>query len=182
MQQQEGMKRDSWRNFLPLNYKDFNGKVNSIKSLNATGAMILFENFEPRLFVGVDQLQTTGGVKVSIGDGGLFQQNMQGLVNADDSLEYGTSISSRAVVNTPFGLFYVSQKTGKVLNYTDRLNDISQIGMKHWFAEHLPSKLLQVYPEYPLYDNPVKGIGVQAIYDSIFDLLYITKKDYKPLS
>ena len=102
--QQEGMKRDNWRNFLPLNYKDFNSKISVIKSLNGTGALILFEDIEPKQFVGIDQFQTTGGVKITIGDGGLFQQNMQGIVNADDVLQYGTCTSSRSAVNTPHGL------------------------------------------------------------------------------
>jgi hypothetical protein len=42
---------------------------------------------------------------------------MQSLVNADDSFNYGTCISSKSVVNTPYGLFWVSQETGKINNY-----------------------------------------------------------------
>jgi hypothetical protein len=181
LQQQSGLKRDNWRNFLPLNYKDFGGKISTIKSLNGTGAIILFEDAEPTQFVGVDQLQTKGGVKVTIGDGGLFQQNMQSLANADDTIEYASCISSRSAVNTPFGLFYASQKSGKVMHYSGGLDEISRNGMKFWFAENLPSKLLRAYPDYPLYDNPVAGIGVQAIYDPQYELVYFTKKDYIPL-
>ncbi len=181
LQQQSGLKRDNWRNFLPLNYKDFGGKISTIKSLNGTGAVILFENAEPTQFVGVDQLQTKGGVKITIGDGGLFQQNMQSLTNADDALEYGACISSRSAVNTPHGLFYASQKSGKIMHYAGSLDEISRNGMKFWFAENLPSELLRQYPDYPLYDNPVAGIGVQSIYDPQYELVYFTKKDYVPL-
>jgi len=181
LQQQSGLKRDNWRNFLPLNYKDFGGKINNIKSLNGTGAVILFENAEPVQFVGVDQLQTKGGVKVTIGDGGLFQQNMQSLANADDTMEYGACISHRSAINTPHGLFYASQKSGKIMHYAGSLDEISRNGMKFWFAENLPSELLRQYPDYPLYDNPVAGIGVQAIYDPQYELVYFTKRDYIPL-
>jgi hypothetical protein len=181
LQQQDGLKRDNWRNFLPLNYKDFSGKINTIKNLNATGAMILFENAEPLMFVGVDQLQTQGGVKVSIGDGGLFQGNTQALVNADDTIGYASSISSRAAVNTPFGLFFVSQQSGKIMQNAGGIQEISRNGMKHWFNENLPSKMLEQYPDFPLYDNPVVGIGVQAIYDPQYELVYFTKRDYVPL-
>ncbi|NBW34078.1 MAG: DUF1097 domain-containing protein [Cytophagia bacterium] len=181
LQQQDGLKRDNWRNFLPLNYRDFGGKINTIKSLNATGAMILFEDEEPVMFVGVDQLQTAGGVKVSIGDGGLFQGNMQSVVNADDTIGYANSISSRAAVNTPHGLFFVSQQSGKVMQYAGGIQEISRNGMKFWFNENLPSKLLQAYPDFPLYDNPVAGIGVQAVYDPQYELVYFTKRDYVPL-
>lgn len=179
--QQSGMKRDNWRNYLPLNYKDFSGRISTIKSLNAQGSVILFEDDEPVQFVGVDQLQTKGGVKVTIGDGGLFQQNMQALVNADDSLEYGSTRASRSAVNTPYGMFYMSQKTGKVLHFAgSQLEEISRNGLKFWFNENLPSKMLQAYPNYPLYDNPVAGIGCQAIYDQQYELLYFSKKDYVP--
>lgn len=181
LQQQEGLKRDNWRNFLPLNYRDFGGKINTIKSLNATGAMILFEDEEPVMFVGVDQLQTTGGVKVTIGDGGLFQGNMQTVVNADDTIGYASSISSKASVNTPHGLFFVSQQSGKIMQYAGGIVEISRNGMKFWFNENLPSKFLKVYPEYPYYDNPVVGIGVQAIYDPQYEIVYFTKRDYVPL-
>lgn len=182
LRQQSGLRRDNWRNFLPLNYKDFNGRVNIIKPLNATGAVILFEDAEPTTFVGVDQLQTQGGVKVTIGDSGLFQQNFQSLVNADDALAYGSSISSRAAINTPYGLFFVSQDIGKIFVTTgSNLDEISRNGLKFWFAENLPSKMLEVYPDFPLYDNPVAGIGVQAIYDSMYELVYFSKRDYIPL-
>lgn len=181
LQQQDGLRRDNWRNFLPLNYRDFGGRINTIKSLNATGAMILFENAEPELFVGVDQLQTQGGVKVSIGDGGLFQGNLQAIVNADDTIGYANSISSRAAVNTPHGLFFVSQQSGKIMQYQGGIQEISRNGLKYWFNQNLPSKMLQAYPDYPLYDNPVAGIGVQTIYDPQYELVYFTKRDYKPL-
>jgi hypothetical protein len=183
LQQQSGLKRDNWRNYLPFNYKDFTDEITTIKSLNATGAMILFKSKEPLMFTGIDQLQVKGDTtKLTIGDAGLFANNFQALVNADDALNYGASISSRGAVNTPFGLFYISQNQGKILaTSSSSLDEISRNGMKFWFAEHLPSKMLEVYPDYPLYDNPVAGIGCQAIFDPTYELLYFTKKDYKPL-
>lgn len=180
LQQQSGMRRDNWRNYLPLNYKDFSGKISAIKSLNVTGAVILFEDAEPVQFVGVDQLQTAGGVKVTIGDGGLFASNMQSLVNADDLLEYGSCTASRSAVNTPYGMFWISQKTGKIMQYGGSITEISRDGLKFWFSENLPSKMLAQYPNYPLYDNPVAGIGCQTVYDQQYELLYFSKKDYVP--
>jgi len=183
LQQQDGLKRDNWRNFLPLNYYTFEGIVTNIKAVNSSGALILYEDFSPSQFVGVDTLKTeTGGTKITIGDGGLFANNIQSLVNAEDVIEYGASISNRATLNTPYGLFFVSQKAGKVIQYgAEGMNEISKSGMKNWFLQNLPSPLLEAFPDYTEYDNPVAGIGVQAIYDAQYELLYITKKDYKPL-
>ncbi len=181
LEDQEGLKRDNWRNYLQNNYRDFGGKISTIKTLNAQGAIILYEDIEPTQFVGVDTLQTQGGVKFTIGDAGLFQQNMQSIVNADDAFAYGTCISSRSAVNTPYGLFWVSQQTGKIINYSGGgMTDISKDGMKYWFLQNLPSPLLNKYPDFPLYDNVVEGISIQTVFDSQYDLLYFTKKDYKP--
>jgi hypothetical protein len=183
LQQQDGLKRDNWRNFLPLNYYTFEGIVTNIKAVNSSGALILYEDFSPSQFVGVDTLKTeTGGTKITIGDGGLFANNIQSLVNAEDVIEYGASISNRATLNTPYGLFFVSQKAGKVIQYgAEGMNEISKSGMKNWFLQNLPSPLLEAFPDYTEYDNPVAGIAVQSIYDAQYELLYITKKDYKPL-
>jgi hypothetical protein len=178
----EGLKRDNWKNFLGANFKDFSGTVNNIKSLNETGAVILFENREPVQFVGQDTLQSQGGVKFTIGDGGLFQQGMQSMVNADNDMDYGSCQSLRSAVNTPFGLFWISQRAGKIFRLAGGSpEDITRLGKKFWFGEYLPSKLLAVYPEYPLADNPVAGIGCQTVYDPQYEMVYFMKKDYVPL-
>jgi len=181
LKQIEGSKRDNWRNYLPLNFKDFKGKVSVMKSLNATGTVILFEDKEPIFFQGVDQLQSQSGNKFTIGDGGLFANVEQTMVNADDSMGYGECISSRSAVNTPYGLFWISQKSGKIFQYDGkRLNEITRNGMKYWFNENLPSQLLQIYPDYPHYDNPIIGVACQTIYDPQYELLYFIKKDHRP--
>ena len=179
--QAEGVK-DNWRVFLANNYKDFNSRVTSIKPINKTGAIILYEDAEPTQFVGVDQLQTEAGTKITIGDGGLFNQALQSIVNADDTMQYGSCLSGRSAVNTPHGMFYVSEETGKVLQYGGSgLEEISRNGMSYWFQKYLPNKLLKRYPNYRVLDNPIAGIGTQSVYDPQYELLYISKVDYIPL-
>lgn len=172
-------KKDNWLAYLANNYKDFDRRICSIKSLNKTGAVMLFEDGEPLQVLGVDTLETSAGLKFTIGDGGLFQQPLQSLANADDTIEYGACQNFFSTINTPFGLFYVSQKAGKIFQYAGSLMEISSMGMKQWFAEYLPSRLLKQYPNYPYYDNPIFGVGCQAIYDPEYKLVYFTKKDYK---
>jgi hypothetical protein len=182
LQHQEGLKRDNWRNYLPLNYKDLSGRVSTIKSLNSQGAVILFEDAEPVLFTGVDSIQTQSGTKFSIGDGGLFaSNNMQAMVNADDTLGYGTCISSRSAVNTPHGLFFISQDSGKIFQFAGQMMEISKNGMKHWFSENLPSWYRENDPEYTLYDNPIVGSGCMSIYDPTYELVYFMKKAFEPV-
>ncbi len=180
LQQQSEQARESWRIYLPNNYKDFENDVTAFKPINRTGALILFQDAEPTSFTGVDQLQTAAGTKITIGDGGLFAQPFQSLVNADDEYEYGSCQDTRSVVNTPYGTFWMSRNTGKILNYTGSgIVDIAMNGMRYWFAEHLPNVLTTQYPEFPFTENTVVGIGCQAVYDTQYDILYFSKRDFK---
>tara|TARA_R110002020_G_scaffold29814_1_gene94170 strand:- start:41526 stop:50405 length:8880 start_codon:yes stop_codon:yes gene_type:complete len=179
-------KQDFWKVFLPNNYKDFKNKVNVIKPTSKSGALVLFPHLAPQLFQGVDQLTTDLKTKLTIGDGGLFSSSpMQNITNADLPHEYGSCESARSVVNTPSGLFYISQAQGKVFTYTGQgISNIANYGMKHWFNKYLPSVLLHKFPEIEGTvdaDNPVVGVGCQSVYDPNYDLVYFCKKDYDPI-
>ena len=178
-------KKDFWKVFLPNNYKEFKNQVNVVKPISKSGAMILFPHLAPQMFQGVDQLTTDLKTKLTIGDGGLFSNPMQNVTNADLSHEYGSCESMRSVVNTPSGLYYISQAQGKIFHYTGQgISNIANYGMKHWFNKYLPSALLHYFPEIEGTvdaDNPVVGVGCQSIYDPNYDLIYFCKKDYAPL-
>lgn len=180
LQQEYEQFRENWRIFLPNNYRDFDNVINSVKPINRTGAVILFEDAIPTSINGVDELQTTGGVKITIGDAGLFDQPFQSLTNSDPELEYASCQSSRSVINTPYGVFWISQSTGKIMGlFGNKIVDIAMNGMRYWFAENLEYKLVKQYPGYSLIDNPVMGVGCQAVYDSQYEIVYFTKKDYR---
>jgi len=177
--QQDQFKGDNWKIYLANNYRDFDSKITSIKPAFTSGAIILFEEHSPMAFPGVDQLQTQNGIKVTIGDGGLFTGNIQNLYNTEAIYEQGSCQSYNSVVTTPLGLFWVSQNQGKVFMFRNGVNEISRDGMKWWFAKYLPSMLLKDFPEFTLRDNPVAGIGVTVTYDNTNEILYVAKKDYK---
>jgi hypothetical protein len=177
--QSEEQKRDNWRIFLANNYSNFDSEITTIKGINSSGAIILFRGASPVMFAGVDQLQTQNGIKVTIGDGGLFTGTLQNLTNAEGIYEQGSCQSLQAALNTPLGLFWVSQNQGRVFQYANGLREISRTGMKWWFAKYLPSYLLRDFPSFALYDNPVSGVGVMLAYDNVNEILYLTKKDYK---
>ena len=181
-------KADHWRTFLPENFRDFKSKVNTIVPTGKTGAIILFPTLSPQVFQGVDQLKMSdSGNKLTIGDGGLFSQAFQSITNSNVSHEYGSCESARSAVQTPSGLFYVSQAQGKIFQYAGKgIQAISDMGMKWWFNKYLPSQLLKAFPgieDSPrAVDNPVVAAGVQSIYDPNNDIVYFAKRDYKPLA
>ena len=184
LQAKKEAKKDFWRVFLPLNYKEFKDSINTIKPINKTGAIVLFPKLSPQYFTGNDVLTTDAGTKVTLGDGGLFvDRNWKEMVNSDVSHEYGSSESSRAVLNTPMGLFYISQEQGKIFQ-TDAngLLNITNQGMKWWFNKYLPSQLLATFPEIEpcpqMIDNPVLAAGCQTVYDTNNDIVYFSKRDF----
>lgn len=183
LQAQKESKKDFWRVFLPFNYQDFKNKVSVIKPINKNGAIIFFPFLSPQMFQGVDTLRTQLDTKLTIGDGGLFSQPFQNIVNSDLSNEYGSCESLRSVMNTPVGLFFISQAQGKIFHFTGQtLDPISNAGMKWWFNKYLPSQLVKQFPALeasPLSDNPVVGVGCQTIYDPNDDIVYFMKKDYR---
>jgi len=177
LQQQFELIRDNWTIYLANNYKDFKNRVIAVQSINKSGALIFFDTDTPVQFYGVDQLQTTNGTKFTIGDGGLFSQPMQNVMNSDKSYEYGSCQSRRSIVNTPSGLFWISEGTGKI--YSLQTGEITNNDNKWWFALYLPYALTVTFPNFALTDNPVIGIGCQTIYDNENTLLYFTKRDFK---
>jgi hypothetical protein len=178
LQQQDESFKDSWFIFLPNNYREFKSQISGVKSINKSGLFITFKNDSPQMFQGVDTLQTDLGTKITIGDGGLFSQPAQSVSNADRPYEYGSSQSRLGVISTPAGLFYASQNQGKLFSYGGGLKEISQVGLKWWYSMFLRCKLITQFPDYPWQDNPVAGVGVQAVYDNENSRLYFSKKDY----
>ena len=170
---------DNWLSYLVNNYKDFTSRVTAIKPIGKNGAMILFENEAPVQVPGVDVLQTDAGTKITIGDGGLFSQPLQNLVNVETPYEYGSCQNRLSVINTPAGLFWISRNQGKIFQFTGQMEDIAQKGMKWWFEEFLPYKILDDFPTFDLIDNPVIGVGCQAIYNNSDGIVYFSKKDYR---
>lgn len=172
-------KRDYWRVFLPNNYKDFKSQLLSVRPIGKNGAMIFFKNDSPVMFQGTETLETDLGTKITIGDGALFSQPMQSVVNSDESYEYGSCQDKFSVINTPMGVYWMSQNQGKIMGMVGGLNEISSTGMRWWFGKFLPFRILEDFPDFQLTDNPVAGVGCQSIYDNDFQLLYFCKKDYE---
>ena len=172
--------KDAWKIFLVNNYKDFPSKVTAIKPIGKNGAMLLFENDAPVQFLGSESLELDMGTKITIGDGSLFSQALQSLSNADPEFQHGSCQNRLSIINTPTGIYYMSQAQGKIFSISGNgLEELSAAGMRWWFNKYLPYTLLVDFPDFPLTDNPVAGIGCQATFDNTDLLAYFCKRDYR---
>lgn len=172
--------KDAWKVYLANNYKDFTSRVTAVKPIGKTGALILFDRDSPVQFLSSESMELDLGTKITIGDGSLFSQAMQNLSNSDPEYQHGSCQNRLSVINTPAGIYYMSQSQGKIFAVTGNgLEEISAAGMRWWFNKYLPYTLLEDFPDFPLVDNPVVGIGCQSTYDNTNVLLYFCKKDYR---
>jgi hypothetical protein len=177
--QEQSAKKDNFSVFLPLNYKDYTSDITCIKPLNKGEALILFKTEAPGLLPGVDELKTTNGTKLTIGDGTLFSREMQRLDNSELSFQHGSCQNRLSVINTPVGVFYMSVNQGEIFLTDGRsLKPISDKRLRRWLNLFLPYQLIKECPDFELIDNPVVGIGCQSAFSPDTGIAYFCKKDY----
>lgn len=172
--------RDNWLIYPGLNYHEFgeeDGNITAIRAYDRDRLIFLFDRSGPKTTLGVDTLQTDGGTKVLIGDGGLFANIPGDLITTDYA--YG-SCENNTYCSTHLGGIYPSQEQGRIFKFTgSTIQDITRNGMYWWFREHLPSKLLTDYPDFIHRDNPLVGVGVTSVFDNTDEIYYLSKKDYR---
>ncbi len=178
----KGQIKDSWGFYLPNNYYDFpssNGGLVTGKPLNRTNIVFLFEESAPYLHMAQDSLELDSGVKVTLGDSGLFGNPPVPIITTD--VKYGNCQSKFAVTNTQHGLFYPSLRQGRVflIQSNGQMKEISLNGMNWWFKANMPYKLTEDYPTFSLLDNTLIGIGYTSAFDNTDEIYYLSKKDYK---
>ena len=174
---------DNWQYFLPANYFAFKesdfGKLTAIHKLDQDRIIFLFSESSPYISMGRDFLELEGsGRKVTIGDGGLFAQDPREIMPTDNN--YSACNSKYAFSNTHMGRFYPSEKQGRIINYTDNLDDISRQGISYWCKNYMPIFLYKYFPNYEEIENPIGGVGYLTSFDSFNETVYLTKRDFSP--
>lgn len=179
-----GTKVDNWQYFLPGNYFTFDqndfGTLTTIKQLDQDRVIFLFDKASPYVSFGQDELQTTSGRVVTIGDGGLFARPPKELQHTD--VHYGNSKSRYAFSTTQYGCFYPSFSQGRIFNFTGQFDEISARGLHFWCQQYMPIQLYQHFPDYPQLENPFSRVGYFMFFDNTYKTIYIVKKDYIPQS
>lgn len=172
---------DNWQYFLPANYFAFResdfGTLTGIHKLDQDRIIFLFSKASPFVTMGRSLLQLNGQT-VTIGDGGLFAQDPREVMPTDNN--YGACNSRYAFSNTHLGRYYPSEKQGRILNFTESLDDITRQGISYWCKNYMPIFLYKYFPDYPQVENPISGVGYLSVFDSFNETIYITKRDFSP--
>jgi hypothetical protein len=175
--------QDNWQYFLPANMFSFResdfGKLTGIHKLDQDRVIFLFSKSSPYVSLGRDFLQLEGsGRKITIGDGGLFAQDPREVMPTDNN--YGACNSRYAFSNTHLGRYYPSEKQGRFLSFTENIDDATRQGMSYWCKNYMPIMLYKYFPDYPQDENPVGGVGYLSAFDSFYETVYLTKRDFSP--
>ena len=148
----KGPSKDSWGFNLVNNNFDFpasNGRLTSAKAIDRTTILFFFEDSGPWIHQAQDTLELDSGLKVTLGDSGLFGRPPVPLVNTD--IKYGNCQSKFAFTNTQYGLFYPSLRQGRVFQVMGtQLKDISMDGINWWLKANMPYKLTIDFGEHGL--------------------------------
>lgn len=176
-----------WLIFRPLNSYEFKtnyGKFTGMSELENGQVLVTFENTSV-IFNAVDQIVDDGQDPQSqnLGTGAIFRRRP--VTMSDTELGYRGSQNFQ-ILGTPNGHIFIDAKRGQIFLKPIGQNGFEEISksyqgkptyMESWFKEQLPFKILKNVPDYDI-DNPYNGVGITMGYDSRYNRIFITKKDY----
>ncbi len=176
---------DNWRVFKANSYYDFplsDGKLITADGIESDKVLVRLENMS-RVFAAYNTIPTDAE-NIQVETGGLFKSRPKEFVVAD--LGYAGT-QHRDILHTEFGHIWVDAKRGNVFNLSNGasgLDELGKDGMKNWFKENLPFKILKSFTNFQQddIDNNFKGIGISLCYDRRYHRIFITKKDYKKIN
>jgi hypothetical protein len=158
----------------PINF----GRVVDIDGLEDQTVIVRLEN---GMSVFKSILRTVvNGQTVQVGNGGLFANPPQDF--GQTKLGYiGTQ--HKAILDSEYGHVVVDAARGQVFNIGhagSSIDEISKYGMKNWFKENLPFRLLRQFTNMPDedIDNSFLGAGITMAFDKRFGRMLLTKKDW----
>ena len=175
-------KFDNWLVFRTNNYYDVplsDGKLITVDGIEGDKVLVRSENVS-RVFNAYNLITTTTET-IQVGTGGIFKSRPQDFAITD--LGYAGT-QHKDILHTEYGHIWVDAKRGNVFNLgtnASALDELSKNGCKHWFKQNLPFTIAKYFPTIDV-DNNLKNIGITMCYDRRFNNIFITKKDYLPLS
>ena len=170
---------DNYRTFLANQFKDLPKNRGELWKLSSFNNLLYF-HMEESLFAakGKQSMQMNDGSEAFVGSGDIFTQDPDEMIQTEGGFA-GTQ-SMYAAITTRFGYFFVDQSSRKVFLMTDNAQEISNLGMWHWFLDNLPYELESYGMPGNNFDNPIWGMGYHSIWDPMYKRIILTKRELKP--
>jgi len=176
---------DPWLVFKPLNFTELPTSYGDIVDLRFIESSQLLGRFENQIVLYNrlnDYLDGTNAQNAELGTGTLFKSRPLEF-NSTDLGYAGTQHT--AMVSCEYGHYWTDAKRGQVFQLNPGGKGINEIttGMRNWFKEHLPFKILNSGIQgltYKDLDNSYNGLGIAMVWDNRYRRVFLTKRDYKP--
>jgi hypothetical protein len=174
---------DPYLVYRPLDFYQFPksyGKLIDMRGVDSASVLARFENTSA-VFAAVDITQGKGQTTANylLGNAGMFAQKPQ--VLSTNELGYAGT-QHKTMVSSEAGYFWADAKRGQVLMFDGKsAQDITE-GLRNWFKEQLPFKMLKARGEEDILslDNPFMHHGLTMGWDSRYQRVFLTKLDYIP--
>jgi hypothetical protein len=182
---------DPWLIYKPNNFFKFKSSNGGLVSLDTIESEQILARFE-KAFTILNALENSERMTPEsrvAGENRLL--NQRPIDFNTTGLGYGGT-QNRTIVSCEYGHIWVDAERGQVFLLPPGGNGLQEISksagnqptnMKRWFKEHLPFKIKKNNqignPEDIDTDNAYKGIGIAMGWDSKYERLFLTKRDYK---
>ena len=178
---QDGNFIDTYRYFLGIDLKDFGqnkGSITNIFNLNA----LIYIHTEKSLFKtkGKQNLELADASQAYIGSGDLFAQEPDEFVQSTDG--YMGLTNKMGALVTKDGYVFVSRNSRKIFLITDKVQDLTDLGLSTWARENMPYALQNYGASLTgiNLDSPTNNFGYLVTYDPLLKRVIVTKRDLIP--
>ena len=174
---------NNWLVYRALSFHDFPQNYGDLTSLDGIQNKAILARFENKslLYNNLLTIDTSNPQAAYIGNPRLFDASPP-IDFAETDLGYVGS-QNKFLLKIPQGQITVDAKRGQVFLVSGtKVQDLTAFGsgVNRFMADHLPFEILQHFPNVDT-DNHFNGIGLHGVYDSKFERVIITKRDYIPL-
>jgi hypothetical protein len=172
---------NNWLVYRPLSRFDFPQNYGDLISLDGIQNKAILARFENKTFMynNLLTINTSNPQAAYVGNPNMF--SAPPIDFAETDLGYVGS-QNKMLLKIPQGQITIDAKRGQVflVNGT-QAQDLSAFGsgMNRFFTDHLAFEILRYYPQVNT-DNNYNGVGLHGVFDSKFDRVIITKRDYIP--
>ena len=180
---QDGNYTDTYRYFMAIDFKDFGqnkGSITNIFNLNA----LIHIHTEKSLFKtkGKQNLELADSSQAYIGSGDLFAQEPDEFIQSTDG--YMGLTNKMGALVTKDGYVYIARNSKKIFLITDKVQDLTDLGMTTWARENIPFVIegygLSLSANGINPDAPTNNFGFLTTYDPLFKRVIITKRELVP--
>lgn len=175
---------EDWKLFRPsakITLPSNSGSLISIDGIEDRQVLARFEN--KTLLYNALLTAPTSAADVYLGQT-LFSEQVPPLDYADTDLGYVGS-QHKFLLKTEYGHVTTDAKRGQIFllqgrEAKDITADTETQQVSKFFVEFLPLQIAKIFPDINT-DNHYKDIGITGVFDSKYNRLILTKRDYKPL-